>query len=176
MPDVSKLSGRAGRPFLAALLGGALLAVALWQRPDGPAPPDRALNDWDIPQLVSYLNGNGLGLRLVPAQKGGASCQEAFLTTTDREWIDLNELPKIHERMHDWQGTLYCQRNAGGYDLSGQMDYWGDCCLAAGPFLLFGDRELLARVRAALSAPASSGDSLPSPTTAPGSQRVGQSE
>jgi hypothetical protein len=159
--NVRKPSWGAVWPFLAALLGGTLMAVALWQRPDGPAKPARPLNDWDIPQLVSYLNGQGLGLRLVPAEKDGVIDREAFLTTTDQDWSDLNVLPKLRERIHCWQGTLYCLRNKEGYVLSGQVDSWGDCCLVAGPFLFFGDRELLARVRAALSEPASSGDSFP---------------
>jgi hypothetical protein len=159
--DVSKLSWRAGWPFLAALLGGTLMAVALWQRLDGPAKPALPLHDWDIPQLVSYLNGQGLGLRLVPPQKEGVLDKEAFLTTTDQSWSDLNQLPKIRERIHGWHGTLYCLRNKEGYVLSGQVDVWGDCCLVAGPFLFFGDRDLLARVRAALNEPVASGDSFP---------------
>jgi hypothetical protein len=30
------------------------------------------------------------------------------------------------------------------------MNLWGDCCLVSGPFVFFGDPELLAEIRACL--------------------------
>ena len=174
MPDVSKLSWRAGLPVLAALLAGVVLAVSIGQRQGGPAAPAGRLDDWDIPRLVAYLNGQGLGLRMVPTRKDGIASQNAFLTTTDQDWADLNDLGKIREQIDRWRGTLYCRQKTGEKDWSDQVHYWGDCCLEAGPFIFFGDRELLARVRAALGAPAPPGDSPPSPPTRPGFQRAGR--
>jgi hypothetical protein len=175
-PAVSQLFWRAGWPFLAALLAGALLAITVRQRLDSYATPAGPLDDWDIPRLVDHLNGKGLGLRLVSTRKDGLLDGDAFLTTTDRDWLDLNELPKVPQLIHRWPGTLYCQRKTGENDWSDRVAYWGDCCLEAGPFLLFGDRELLARVRAALSAPIPPGDSPAAPTPPPGIQRVATAE
>jgi hypothetical protein len=85
-------------------------------------------------------------------------------------------MPKVRERIHSWRGTLFCLRKSGENDWSDLVLSWGDCCLEAGPFLFFGDRELLARVRAALSALDSSGDSLPSRTTSPRFQETGTAQ
>jgi hypothetical protein len=164
MLGVSKLSWRACWPLLPALLAGALLTVTMAQRRDGAATPAVSLDDWDIPQLAAYLNDEGLGLRLVSTQKDGVIHHTAFLTTTDQEWIDLNHLPKTRQKIDRWQGSLYCERSPFG-DWSNQTHQWGDCCLVVGPFLLFGDRELLDRVRAALTPLVPSAERSTAPAT-----------
>jgi hypothetical protein len=153
----NELSGRACWPLLAALLAGALLAVWARQRTSGPAAPAPPLDGWDIPRLAAHLNGEGLGLRMVATQKDGAVHQTAFLTTTGKGWEDLNRLPKDLNQINRWQGTLYCERVPGGDGWPGLAHPSDDCCLVVGPFLLYGDRELLGRVRAALTALAQPG-------------------
>jgi hypothetical protein len=147
----SKLWLRACWPLLSALLVG-LLVVTIGQRKSRSATSAGTLDDdWDIPRLVAYLNGKGLELRLVSTQKDGAEHRKVFLTTTDKEWLTFNSLPKNQQRMDEWQGTLYCVRGPEDTwpDLIRQ---WGDYGLIVGPFLFYGDRELLGRVRAALTA------------------------
>jgi hypothetical protein len=169
MLGVRKLSGRVGRLWLPVVLAAAVLAGRIGQQRSGPAtsavPPD----DWDIPQLVAYLNDAGLGLRLVSTMKNGIINQTAFLTTTSKEWDDLNCLSKDQKQIHQWQGTLYCVRGRAGLfmanDWSALTHQWGDCCLVIGPFLFYGDRELLHRVRSALTALAQSRDRITSRTT-----------
>jgi hypothetical protein len=157
MAGVSKLSWRVCWPLVPAVLTGALLAVPLGQRGGGSAPRAVSLDDWDIGRLVTYLNGEGLRLRRVSTQRRGVSPLRAYLTTTAKEWLDLDSLPKDPDRIARWRGTLYCERGPADHwpDLQGQ---WGDCCLVVGPFLFFGDRELLGRVRAALRAPGAAED------------------
>jgi hypothetical protein len=114
-----------------------------------PAVP---LDDWDVPRLVAHLNAEGLRLRLVPTQQDGVVAQRAFLTTTSKDWAELNCLSRIPECIDRWQGCLYCERSTtrtGSWD--DQVQEWGDCCLVVGPFLFFGDRDLLERIRAALT-------------------------
>jgi hypothetical protein len=152
MAGVSRLSCHACRLVLAALLVTALLAVTIGQRKGVPTravvPPD----DWDIPTLVTYLNGQGLGLHMVSTQKDGVIRQTAFLTTTDKGWSDFNRLANDHNQIAPWQGTLYCEQGPGGNLWSDLIREWRDSSLVVGPFLLYGDHELLDRVRAALTA------------------------
>jgi hypothetical protein len=153
MLAVSKLSEWTRRPLFPAVLAGALLAVCVGRREGLPAPPAVPLDDWDIPRLVDHLNGKGLGLRVVSTSKDGVVHQRAFLTTTGKEWADLNRLQKDRKQIDQWRGTLYCERGPGG-DMSAALTLqWGDCCLVVGPFLFYGDPDLLARARAALAAP-----------------------
>jgi hypothetical protein len=133
------------------LAAGALLAAWISQRGSGLATPAVALDDWDIPQLVDYLNGQGFGLRVVATQRDGVIRQTVFLTTTDQEWTDFNRLPNDHNEIDLWRGTLYCMRGPTGPLWSPLLREWGECALVIGPFLLYGDRDLLGRVRAALT-------------------------
>jgi hypothetical protein len=175
IPVAGNLCWRASWPLLLALLVGVLLVVLSRQLPDSSAMPAGSLGDWDIPRLVAYLNGKGLGLRLVSTRADGLVAGDAFLTTTGGDWLELNELPKVPELIHRWSGTLYCLRKTETIDWSDRVAFWGDCCLDAEPFLLFGDRELLARVRAALRMQLSSRSSLGA--SAPfGFQSMGKSE
>jgi hypothetical protein len=131
-----------------ALAASALLVAAIREY-EGPASPAQSLNAWDIPRLTAYLNGEGLGLRLVATRQNGVIDNTAFLTTTAKEFEDLNRLPKDPKRIGWWQGTLYCERGPAD-DWSDLAWQWGDSSLIAGPFLFFGDPDLLARVRDAL--------------------------
>jgi hypothetical protein len=151
-PRVSKFSWRACWPVLPALFAGALLSAGIGQQASDRLP----LDDWDIPQLVAYLNGHGMGLRVVSTRRDGVISQTAFLTTTDQEWEDLNGLAKDENQIVPWQGILYCVRGPGGDDWADLASHWGDRCLIVGPYLFYGDRELLGRVRVALSATPSS--------------------
>ena len=147
-----KLPWRAFWPVAAVVVGGPLFVHRVGQRTGGPATAATPLYDWDIPRLVAYLNGNGLGLRVVSTLKGGGGTHRlAFLTTTDQGWEDLSRLPRGRPQVERWRGTLYCERGPTGGDWDDLTREWGDCSLVVGPFLLYGDRELLGRVRAALS-------------------------
>jgi hypothetical protein len=133
------------------LVAGILVGVAIGQRKNVPTPTVQ-MDDWDIPRLVAYLNGKGLGLRLISTYKDGAVGPAAFLTTTDKSWTDLNRLQNDPELIDMWQGILHCDCGRSGEYWSSQKRRWCDCCAIVGPFLLYGDRELLGRVCAALAA------------------------
>jgi hypothetical protein len=135
-----------------ALLVIAALAIAVGQRV-GPSMPDASADDGNIPRLLAYLNESGLGLRMIATRKEGGLYPSAFLTTTDKEWTDLNHLPKDPTQINRWRGTLYCEQGPGGDAWSDLARQWGDCCLISGSFLFFGDPELLACVRDVLTEP-----------------------
>jgi hypothetical protein len=133
-----------------ALPALAALAVAIGERA-APATSDGPNDNWDIPRLVVYLNEAGLRLLMVATRKDGDVYPSAFLTTTDKEWIELNRLPKDPGHIDRWRGTLYCEQGPGGDAWSDLARQWGDCCLISGPFLFFGDPALLTRVREVLT-------------------------
>jgi hypothetical protein len=148
---IRKGSWRACWLLLPALLAGVLLVVCTRQRRlHHPASPVVPLHDWDIPQLVEHLNGAGLELCLLGTGKDGVVDQSAYLTTTPRKWADVNRLFKDATLIEQWEGTLYCERGPLP-SWPGLTSLWGDCCLVVGPFLFFGDPQLLGRVRAALT-------------------------
>jgi hypothetical protein len=147
-----KLAWRGLWPLGPILLAGALFVHGVGERTAGPATAAALLDDWDLPRMVAYLNGKGLGLRVVSTFKGGGGTDRtAFLTTTGLGWEDLTRLPRGRAQVGRWRGTLFCERGPSGGDWDDLKRQWGDCCMEVGPFLLYGDRELLGRVRAALS-------------------------
>jgi hypothetical protein len=106
-----------------------------------------------VRRVASHLAARGLSLRVVAAALEGDGRDGAFLTATDKEWEELNGLPKMAECLGQWRGTVYCERLRHPESRDPQVEAWGDGCLEAGPFLFFGDRDLLARIRAELQAP-----------------------
>ena len=149
MLGASKLSWRMCG-LLLVFVAGALLVVGVGRRKDGRATPAVPLDDWDIPQFAAFLNERGLGLRLVSTMKGGDARYTAFLTTTDLEWENLNHLVKDAKRINEWRGTLYCERERGNDNWWLLTRHWGANYLIVGPFLLYGDPELLVLVRDAV--------------------------
>jgi hypothetical protein len=137
------------------LLG--VLVVGAGQCPKRRASPlaRPTLSDWQLPQLVECLNAHGMELRVVPVTETNTPpcVNSAFLTTTKQTWSDLTQLLKVTEKIDTWKGTLYCERLHQPNARVEQIEMWGDCCLVVGPFLFFGDRELLARVSAVLAVP-----------------------
>jgi hypothetical protein len=126
-----------------------LLAVSFGQRLDHRATVLRSLDNWHIPQLVDYLNRAGLELRMHSPQHNGPILRTAFLTITDKDWDGLNPLAKDPSRLSAWRGTVYCER-VMAKDAAELAAEWGDPCLVAGPFVFYGDVELLERIRAAI--------------------------
>jgi hypothetical protein len=125
------------------------LVVAYVRRP--PAPPSvptvlPGMEDWDVPRLAQHLQDSGLEVRLVPTDIRGDASRSAFLTTTDKEWADLNPVLKVPEAINCWEGTVYCEKLSRG-ERETQIEAWGDTCALVGPFLLFGDRALLREVQ-----------------------------
>jgi hypothetical protein len=126
--------------------------LAVTVRKHGANPPTsmRPFKDWDIPELAIHLNRMGVEVRLRAVPKNGQPNYSAYLTATAKEWRDLNELSKDPQRIQEWRGTIYCER-VGVSDPSHLLEQWGEHCMAVGPFLFYGDAELLERVRDALA-------------------------
>jgi hypothetical protein len=136
----------------ACLAAMTLLSASVHERQANRRQADRRLHDWDIPQLADYLQRSGVDVRLVPVSKDGPLLQAVYLTSTAKEWRDLNRLMKEPQRIPEWQGTLYCER-VGENDPAYLLRQWGDHGQQIGPFLFYGDAELLDRILTALAAP-----------------------
>lgn len=135
----------------------ASLAVLTWLAVSARKPalgPDfraRPIHDWDIPELAIHLNRKGMAMRLRAVPKNGSIGHSAYLTATAKEWKDLNVLCKDPAFIQHWSGTLYCER-IGNKNASHLIEQWGDeHCAIVGPFIFYGDAELLKRVRVALA-------------------------
>jgi hypothetical protein len=152
----------------AVLVASLLLAASLGKWSAGPRVPPLPLNDWDIPTLVEHLQRTGLSLRMVATQKDGPIDSTAFLTTTEKDWRDFNHLSKNVKQIEAWRGTVYCERADSQAMQADLVQQWGDFGLSVGPFLFYGDPDLLTRVRAALLDPPPM--ALPWPT--PGATRL----
>jgi hypothetical protein len=126
-----------------------VLAVASRPRRAESLPASRPIEDWSIVELVEHLNRMGVEVRLRSTQEDGTLGQAVYLTTIDKEWIALNRLNKDKNRINEWHGVIYCERT--GQYMSSVFQLWGDHRLVVGPFLFYGDAELLNRVRAALA-------------------------
>jgi hypothetical protein len=136
---------------VALLLGAIPVLIVL---PTGKGKPARALmqlDAWSVPQFVEYLEGRLPGLRAVPTNEQQSSCRNSYLTRTDWGWDRLNQLPWDRRRIDRWRGTAYCERISDPEERNIVAGMWGDCGMAAGPFVLFGDSELLAEIRKALT-------------------------
>jgi hypothetical protein len=87
---------------------------------------------------------------------GGDARTNAYLSTTEKTGAELYWLVKDRTEMHRWAGVVYCERVQYPEDREGMVKLWADCGLRVGPFVFFGDPELLARIRTALRAASSS--------------------
>jgi predicted amidohydrolase YtcJ len=137
----------------ASFMATAFLTVWCFQPPVAPAPASHPLDNWDIAQLADHLNRAGVELRTVSVQKNGVIDSSAFLTATAMDWSYLNRLNKDPKRIHEWRGIVFCSREMpnSAAKLARQRE---EHCLLVGPFIFYGDAELLERIGAALNHPA----------------------
>jgi hypothetical protein len=139
---------------LAAKLAGVLLfacvAAGLGSLRD--APGGESMEDWQIEDLVVCLCQNGLEFRTVPTRPNGLLNQGAFLTTTDKPFQELDGLGVFPEHIERWQDVVRCYRVCRRFpELKVWTEVWDEGCYSrVGPFILFGDAELRARIWDAL--------------------------
>jgi hypothetical protein len=120
----------------------AVLVVSERRRPRFATPAEE--NAVDLARRLAPR----LGLQVVRTSQTGPSDHSAYLVSKDRPWGELNGLSKSRERIANWRGTIYCERSARAQQA---VPEWEGCSLRAGPFIFFGDPELLAQVPQALA-------------------------
>lgn len=132
-----------------AALATIVLAVSIVQRLGKRAAALPSLDDSDIPTLVEQLKRAGLEMHCQSSRKDGQFVRNAYLTTTHKDWEELNHLIKDPSRLPAWRGIVYCERV--GSNCEPVIHSWDKPCLVAGPFAFFGDAELLKHIDTTLA-------------------------
>lgn len=136
------------RPAIVSLLV-AMLALAGWQSATWQRSP-LPLSHWGLAEIIAHLRDAGLDLRVVSTSLAGPVDRSAFLTRTDKTWLELSSTPAARHHIGRWKGTLFVRRCRGDAAAEAEIEDWGDSCAVAGPFVFFGDAELLGQVRVAI--------------------------
>jgi hypothetical protein len=121
------------------------LSAGLWLARRPPCSC-AVMDDWKLEDLAWQLRRNGMELRAVSAPPNNPLWVSAYLTTTNKSREQLIVLPALRERIADWNGTVFCRKSISG-DAMDEDSNAGDCSMRVGPFFLFGDRDLMARIR-----------------------------
>lgn len=133
----------------AVMLATTLLTVSVGPRLLQRAVMQHRLNNWNILELADHLDRAGLKLRLCSTRKDGVLTRFVYMTTTDKTWDELSSLRRNDSRsFREWRGTVYCERTNNDWRLA--FDLRDEHYMTAGPFVFYGDTELLERIRALL--------------------------
>jgi hypothetical protein len=151
--------GWLGSPWLllclSLLAGGTLVGVVAWRHASPRRPADGPkLDGWDIGQLVRRLGERGIRLRRLSASRHYVTEDSAYLTLTDAPFESLDTLAKRGGAPDPrWNGSLFCAlvRNPEARAQMAQLWEDEDGPPVVGPFVFYGDRRLLARVREVLA-------------------------
>jgi hypothetical protein len=127
----------------------AVMAVPLTCRlRSRPTPPPTATELRTLTELAEVLSQEAPDLQIVPIAKHGNVERGMFLSKEPRSWEKLASVTRSNRDADKWQGVVYCERQGG--DISSiperDIEMWGEHALRIGPFLLFGDPELLHRI------------------------------
>jgi hypothetical protein len=140
--------------FALTVLAGVLLGAWAWRSGQKKRAAEPAIDDWDVSRLARHLNDRGLGLRVLSTSATYDTPDSVYLTTTDLNFEQLDVLPKsVKVSRAPWKGSLFCQRMSNPEKREWFARTWEDedGLPIVGPFVFFGDPELLRRVRAALA-------------------------
>lgn len=122
--------------------GGSPLAGA-------PLPVEIGPHDLDTVGLLEYLAARNLRLHIVSLREYGGSLSEGYyLCEQPRAWDSLCHWRQL-QFQDRWVGVVSVVRRLPDFQVH-QMQEWGAHCLLTGHSVLFGDPQLLARIRKAL--------------------------
>jgi hypothetical protein len=143
------LSVRSGLVLCWTLLVVTVLAHQLYQ-----SQSDRRLDTRgkSLPDVILHLQECGMRLTVVPTAKHGTlSESEGVYLTQDASatWAAMQQKKRVVECIHEWRGTVWLGRDHSYLDAESELTQWGEHGCRIGDFLLFGDKRLLDRIRAA---------------------------
>ena len=136
-----------GTAYVASLCFLALaISAALWpsKRREVPAP------GWRLAEFIDHLHAQGIQLRVIPDRPDGSWCDAAFLTVDpDETWSSFQLKLKVVERVGRWRGSIWVRRINCSTDMEGLLWQWGEYGCRIGNLLLFGDKQIIDRIRRA---------------------------
>jgi hypothetical protein len=118
---------------------------------DSEVPVAAAPKNLDGPQLLSRLRAKRLNLHVVSAKRDTDDLRHGFfLSDRSRSWSSLCNVPRLPECIERWTGTVYVERRWSHEKVQPSFKSWGSNGLIVGRLILFGDPQMLARIRDAL--------------------------
>jgi hypothetical protein len=130
-------------------IGVSLFAVSIAMVPliyrvsSQPIPPPGTLTE-----LTELLSQKAPELHVVPRRENGP-VDGLWVSVRPLDRDQLPNLSRIHERGDRWQGIVFCEQVREGFVIPKEIIHdWGEYGLQIGPFLFFGDPDLLRRIRA----------------------------
>ena len=138
--------GTAPVTWLCLLALALALSAARWRfsRQEVPAP------GWGLAEFINHFQARGIQLKVIPDRPEGSWCDAAFLTEDpDETWSSFQLKPKVVERIGQWPGSVWVRRIDCSTDAEGLLWQWGQYGCRIGNFLLFGDKQIIDRIRRA---------------------------
>ncbi len=108
----------------------------------------------DVPETATgmavLLRSKLPGSRIVSTRADGQIDRSFILTAGNSDEDALRKLPRVSDCAEQWRDTVMCEwlRNWQPAELF--LEEWGENGLALPPFVFFGDKELLAKIKEAL--------------------------
>ena len=124
------------------------VAVVLISKPCSSGQRLIETSDWSLPQFVDHLTAQGLTLNVVTTHKSGSWSNSIYLTTdTSATWDGLQQKMRSVDRIDQWQGVVLVERIIKKPGPQWDVREWGENGLQLDRFVLFGDADLIKRIR-----------------------------
>jgi hypothetical protein len=144
--------------FLAAVVA---VPLTCWMRTSPATPPPALTELTTIAELTTVLSQQAPELHTVPIVKNGSLERGFYLSTASRSWEQLGAVTRSARDAAKWQGVVYCEYVSNIMPVSeGDIQEWGEHGMQIGPFLFFGDPDLLRRIEQIIRAHSKSVESM----------------
>lgn len=97
--------------------------------------------------MALFLRDRLPGARIVSTRADGVIDRNFLLTFHDWDKDTLRRLPRISDRTAEWRGTVLCEWQVDQQTAKLNKELWGENAFEQPPFVFFGDKKLLARIK-----------------------------
>ena len=142
------------RLLLSAVLVGLVTTGLLWRV---TSPSDSVDTPTQLPKsaaaLAVFLKEKIPPARIVSTRTDGQIDRSFFLTVRETDENTLRSLPRAAERAEEWRGVVLCEWLVNQEQAGLSAEQWGEHGLELPPFVFFGDKELLRKIKDAFRSP-----------------------